>query len=1109
MEYVEGRTLRDLLAELGRIPEWFARDIAVQVASGLEAVHDHGIIHRDLKPANLVITPDEAVKIMDLGLARSEEGLQITSTGQFVGSVPYAAPEQFQADREPLDARTDLYALGVVLFELLTGRLPFEDPDVLRIIDRIRKEEAPRLSQLDSTVSPFFDEVVRRLLAKRRADRFQSAAELLQALRSAGPLPPQAKSGATPAPLARRPRISRESAVYGREEEIERLEQSYERAASGAGQVVLVEGSAGVGKSRLVDEFVARMERDHGETTFLFGSYPPGGAATALEAFSRAFRDHLVEEGLESALRRRLGSAPALSRPFAAMLKGEPAPPGSERLPRDSLQTAFTHVLRSLASERPTVLVIDDLQFAPRDGLSLFAALAHAVPEHRVLLIGCTRRGLLDAWQGELEFLDHVTNLPLDRLPPDAVEAIIAETLGSEALTARLGPLVVAKTDGNPLFVFEILRDLKERRALEADEDGAWRARAGISEIRIPSSVTRLLETRLSDLEEEDRNLLEVAACAGYRFDPFLLGETVELTRIPLLRKLVRIERNQGLVRAVGRVFVFDHQLVRETLYNGMAEALRQTYHAALATTLERRIGDSTPEAAVAVQICEHHLKAEQADLARPHLGPAVEHLVGAYHNEQALALIEGALQVPGLIEGAERIELLLRAADLHELTGQHEDMSRVLHEARALADSLGDDALRPRVRTRLGGLLYGLGEYESACKALEEALDLARDAGNEVEEGGARAQLGACLAELGRLEEARDQYRTCLDLARSTGDRRAVAVAMGNLGQIATERGEIEDARGHLEESLTVFRELGDRTGVARASGALGNLLHDLGRFEEAVERHRTHLEISREIGYRRGEEIALYNLGEALRKLGRLEEARRHFEREGQISAEIGDRLGVATSLASLGSIEWQMGLDEQARKTIERALSMSRELGSRWVEGRSLLELGALLEQVGEFGPAVARVEEALAVFRELGEASLVGESLVALGRLLIRQDRSEETRPLFEEALAIGRERGFPPPLVLGACYLAMLGEVDVEEARELLDEFLLSLDIRQRLEAFFTLWKAKGEPADLRSSHELLSEIERAAADDAQGDARRTSSGLHREVGDAWRDHTAS
>ncbi|MCK6462051.1 MAG: serine/threonine protein kinase, partial [Planctomycetes bacterium] len=182
MELIEGQTLAGLLAELGTVPDHLLLQIAGQALDALEAIHERGVIHRDIKPANIVITPDHRVLLMDLGVARLQaEGQGLTQAGEFVGSVAYAAPEQFMPT-ERIGARVDLYAFGIVLFELATGRSPYDTHDLGAILAQKLKGEVPPPRMFRPDLDAFLNEVIVAATRREPSARFGSAAEFRRVL---------------------------------------------------------------------------------------------------------------------------------------------------------------------------------------------------------------------------------------------------------------------------------------------------------------------------------------------------------------------------------------------------------------------------------------------------------------------------------------------------------------------------------------------------------------------------------------------------------------------------------------------------------------------------------------------------------------------------------------------------------------------------------------------------------------------------------------------------------------------------------------------------------------------------------------------------------------
>jgi tetratricopeptide (TPR) repeat protein len=940
MEHVEGRTLRDLLTESGRLPEELCRHIGREIAKGLAAIHAAGAVHRDLKPENVIVTNDHAVKVMDLGVARVEDAATLSETGAFIGSLRYGAPEQFLGGAD-VDARADLHALGVLLHELATGLHPFAGVEYHEVVRQVLDVRPRRLGEIAPQVSPFLEELVAQLLEKDRVKRPGAAGDVARILEEGEASTWWKERAAVLRRETRRPlrriRIPRETAVYGRDAELARLRELFETAKAGDGQIVLVEGEAGIGKSRLVDEFVTSLWAAGEDIDFLTGSYPPGGAATASGAFSTAYRAHLGDD--EAAIRDALPETPLLVPAFAALLRGDVPPENAEKLTKDSLQTLFVHATRSFAAKRTTIVFIDDLHFAPEEGRALFASLALATPGHRILLVGGARRSLDEKWAAGFARLPNSSRLPLDRLSPKHLVDLLDDALKSRHLAEELGGKIGAKSDGNPFFVFEILRGLRVGQFLTRKPDGTWITTRVIREIEIPPSIVEVIQARVSDLGADDRNALEVASCVGFEFDAALVGAVLGVEPIPLLQRLGRIEKAHRLVRSVGHVFTFDHHQVQEVLYAGLSPPLREAYHASIAETIEQRSGAASKEpkdldGGLCVDLAEHFLKGAPGERALRYLDAALDHLEKGYLHDAAVRLADRALAVPGLVAERARCELLLRKAGRLESLGRRDAQRAALEEANVLADADGDAALRARALRSLGGLHYLLSRHDEA-----------------------RAVLGEALA-----------------MARAAGDRKEEAVATGNLGNVFYNLGRLGEAQEHHERRLALAREIGDRQGEATATGNLGNVFRLLGRLGEAREHYERHLALAREIGHRQGEAIATGNLGNVFYNLGRLGEAREHYERRLALSREIGDRSGEGFALHSLAGLSAEEGDAAAAERRYAEALALRREIGHRNGEAETLLLRGAHLARRGREAEARADLDAALAIACELSRADV---------------------------------------------------------------------------------------------------------------------------------------
>jgi serine/threonine protein kinase/tetratricopeptide (TPR) repeat protein len=1108
MEYVEGQTLRSLLDEVERVPEKLCRHIGRETAKALAAIHEAGAVHRDLKPENVLITGDDVVKVMDFGVARmDDDAARLSQTGAFVGSVLYAAPEQFGGLDARLDGRTDLYALGLVLYELATSHHPFAGGDFRTVFRRQMHEDPRPAGERNPQVSALFEELLRTLVAKDRDGRIATAAELASILTDGERSEWWATRAAAIRAESRRPlrrvRIPRETALHGRDAELAHLRSLYEQAAAGDGRVVLVEGEAGIGKSRLVDEFVGRLHQAGEDVNFLFGSYPPGGAATSSGAFSTAYREQFGGSDLETTLTSYLSATPLLIPAFAALLRGDVAPPGAEPLSKDSVQTVFVHATRALAAERPTIVLIDDLHFAPEEGRALFAALALAVPGHRILLVGTARPGVDETWLGNLERHRHVARLPLPRLGPKDLARLLVDALRSERLAEELAYRIGAKSDGNPYFVFEILRGLKEGRFLTPKPDGTWVTTQVLQDIQIPSTIRDLVAARIADLAPEDKDLLDVASCLGFEFDAGVVAEALGEAHVPVLRRLARIEARHRLVRSAGERFVFDHHQVQESLYAGLPPPLAREYHAAIAAAIETRSGAAAKEpkvvdGALCVELAGHWARGARRERLERYLDAALGHLERSNRHAAAIELAECVLAQPDLVSGTRRGDVVLRRARALGLTGRTDDEADAVEEAVASADASGDSASRVRARAARAAHLFRTGRIDAAIEELRNQLALAREFADRRGEIDAVGRLGGVLYAAGRYRESRDCLESHVHMARESGDRLGLARSIGNLGLVHAESGEFEEASDRHEQAMALFREIGDRRGEAAALTNLGALCHARGRFAEERGFHERQLAISRDIGDRRGEATAAGNLGLVLDVDGYSVESRASYDRQLALAREIGDRCLEATALFNRALLFASLGAAADARGDLLQTLELRRADGDRPGVGYSLHGLGWAALQADDPIAASEHLADALALRREIGDLRGVADSLAELAVSLRERQRPGEAIALLDESLVLLRDLGVPAMTVVVSAERAVLPGADVRAAQDLLAAHGPGLAVENRMRAHWLLWRATSDRVHLEQARSIL----RHVVDHAPAELRESAVRgvrMHREI----------
>ncbi len=1080
MEYVEGQTLRQLLDEGGPLSERLCRHIGVEVARALQAIHDADVIHRDLKPENVLILENEVIKVMDLGVARMKDAaLRLSATGQFRGTLANAAPEQIRSGGRDIDGRADLYSLGMLLYELVTGENPFVATEALQVI-RLQLEERPRPpSVLRPQISSFLEEVILKLMEKQREDRFARADDVRNVLEQGEDSDWWSARSATIRAETHRPprrmRLPNPTALFGRDDEVQSLRSRWADVRRGKGQTLLVVGEAGIGKSRLVEEFAATLEREGEAFHYVHASYPPGGTAYSSRAILDGYRDHFGDARLRARLTELLPGVPELVAAFASLLVGAPPPTAAGWFDRDAVITLLVKLNRALAEERPTLVVVDDLHFASEESRGVFAALAHAAADARVLLVGTARPELPSGYVADLVRQPHSTKLVLERLSATDVTRLVSEALGSDTTAEEIGALVAECSDGIPYFVFEYLAELKRQAALSQRPGGAWGTVTSLQALPRPRSLRDLERARIAGLSELDRGLLEAASCCGMEFDPLLATRALGVGKIQGLKQFGLIERNHRLVRSLGRNFRFDHHQNQQTLYDEIPAPLREAYHAALGEALleqsaDAGLGIEASERAAAIAL--HFLKGRQGAKARPWVMAAIEHCKNRHTNRRAEELASLALSVPGAVEGCDRAELLLEHARLMHLLGQRDALASTLEEAIRAFDDAGAPLGRVEAMRSLGRVLWESGRGEEAIAMLEEAGRIADQEGDGAARSSILGDLGNVLAHLGRYDQAKAHYERRLALARESGDRADEAAAIGSLGLTAFELGDSASARELLRQALPLFKEAGDLRAEAITVLNLGIAELDAGRFEAAKAAFLQHIQLARRIGYRRGEANGLGNLGLALQAQGQYAAALEHFERDLRIQRETKDTLNEGHAHQFLGDLLLSMGALRRAREHLDASRQAFADLGFRWGLTATLEHLARLERNAGDPDEADRLLDEAEAISREIGKESTL--CVVLRERGLVKADRGhgQEALALFDASCDIARRLASWSDLVLGLAARARVTG-DAEHARDVFEEHRGSLNATTQIATLMRLWEAQGRREELEAAHRAL------------------------------------
>ena len=698
-------------ADNNRLPLEQAIEVAKATCRGLEFAHSKGIVHRDLKPGNVMLTADGTAKIGDFGLAVASDRSRLTQEGKMVGTALYMPPEQAMGGEvTPL---ADLYSLGAMLYEMVTGRPPFLGDNDVAIIGQHLNTPPVAPTWHNPEVPPALETLVLRLLEKGPTDRPASASEVMATLESID-LSPGEPSAEAAAPSGPDPTYRK--AFVGREAEIQQLHTAFDDATSGHGSLVMVVGEPGIGKTSLCEQLHTYASL-RGGTTLIGHCYEEGSLSLPYLAFVEAMRSYVLDrdaDGLKSDLGSGASEVARIVSEVRDRLQVEPSEPGDPEQDRYRLMQAVTSFLTNAANVQPLVIVLEDLHDADRGTLDMLTHVSRSLSGARLMIVGTYRDVEVDRshpLSGALAELRRVANfdrIPLRGLTADEVQRMMAGIAGHD-VPWGVSEAVHRQTEGNPLFVQEVLRDFVEEGMLARGGDAS--SRQTPPEMRIPEGIRDVIGKRLSRLSPEANSVLGIASVIGREFPLEVLQNVAGLTEEDLFAALevasdVSVVEERSSVGGAVR-FRFSHAFFRETLYEEIFVPRRIRVHQQVGQALEAVYSARLEEHAV--ELAEHFAHASDSEglgKALRYGEMAAERAMSVYAYSEAVDHLGRCLEVQEVLDPddkAKRCDLLLTLGDAMMPAGDPLTAAEVVAaEAFGLAEAL-DDGARAFRASRLG----------------------------------------------------------------------------------------------------------------------------------------------------------------------------------------------------------------------------------------------------------------------------------------------------------------------------------------------------------------------------------------------------------------------
>jgi len=945
MEFYPGVPINVFFAN-GYTPEM--EDVAVQVLVALDSIHAQGLIHCDLKPHHILITEQNGkpkAKLLDFGFA---ERVSLNASSEPRGTLGYVAPEVFKG--ADADARADLYSLGMVLYETVTGQGPAGEKSLRAWLKRQYYSEFEPPSRSDPKIPERFERVLMSLIRKNPDERPRSALATVEAL--AGEETGVASSASQKYLMA--------PSFVGRGEPLALLRTALDNASQGKAAMVCISGERGVGKSRLMQElkFMAQLE---GATIFSF------------EPASLGARPQSLVESLLGYLRvyarTELPTAEEASRS------------GVSEEGKYRLFEVVTQRLRDLSAshriEHSLVLVVDDLELFDPTSLEFLRYLGFSLGKDRIVVLVCglKEKRFLDL-AAEFERIESFSHVSLPPMESHEVESLVGSLLGEFSNRERLVEWLFQTTGGNPLFVVESVHALIESKVLTLRRSRWHLEPEALDAYRAPEPVTDVVRRRLSGLSDEELEILRLGAAAGGPFTLEFLRSVLPHDEKVVFNAIGQL-KGLGLLRNFGRegsgTFILSSKILEAVVTERLAPEQRRENHRRVALALELLYPEKQDK--LVFDLAYHYAQAGIADRAYSYSTRAGARSREFQLSEQALSFYETALALaPKTIPPRERIDLMQTLGELRENVGKYPEAIDIYTQGMSIivADkelSRQKDLLARFLR-KLGLVHQRQGKNEEALNYFSQALLMQPDKSSP-DYVNTLNHLGWSYCSTEDFERAEGLLTQALQLAeklRATDpdvSNELSARTLYYFSVLAWSRYDFVLALQLAERSLGIYEGSRDEYNTGKVSQFIATLWWRRGELDKAKEYYQRYLPAQRKSGDVYFLLRTLQGLGMISQDEGDWDKAGDYFEEALRLAERMGDVPAIAYLNSNLGLVCDERGDWVAAQRHFERAMACQQQ--SELVAGADRATVIANLARL--FG-RMAKLDDAERMLAEAG-------------------------------------------------------------------------------------------------------------------------------------------
>lgn len=816
------------------------------------------------------------------------------------------------------------------------------------------------------------------------------------------------------------------SRLVGRIAEMKTLGEVWQRASQGSGQMILVEGEPGIGKTRLVEELLTEL---FGSATILRVKCPEMSDPLAYTLFVGPLRQALSEDILPRLSDTWLAELSRLLPEIQARYLSLAYPPQLDlATERRRLFDAVGATLHCLTDTQPLILFFDDLQWADGTSLALLNHLVDPMREAPVLIIGTFRSNEvgpdhpLQQMQSVWQRLGRLTKLHLFPITIEAVIQLLQELTTWAGDDPSFGELLNRETQGNPLFLVEMIASLRDEGRLPQSAE-AWRRDFWAEQISIPFQVQTIIESRLQRLDNLSRQIVTSAAVLRSSFGLETIMRMNEYSEPEVLEGFETLLRSGLLVEQEGHTLTFSHDKIREVAYSSLSHLRRRWLHRQAAESLELDYQERTE--AAADQLAYHFERAGLKDkawtyhtLAGHRARTQYAHEAAVYHYQQALALAPHELTTPQI---EQQIKLYEGLGEILQALGRYTEAKAVYVSIRTTAIAANDTLAQVRAWNLLGLTQWWLGDYQAALESEKQAEEMALKAGEAARivlikvlaiKAWALIYLGEIAAALTEAEAAVSLGASLdpppvLELAESFFVRGRVHLGLKHLAQSA------ED----LQQARTYFHKAGQRRKGCEVWAVLATVVSHLAGYQQGLFIAQEALGEAREIGHLQAELLCLQFIAIAELRLGQYREAEAVLRQVLALAETSEAHYGLPETYAQLAEACLRQGRIAEAVELAQHALMLSQKTEQRgwiakawWCLGLVAAECGGSLKIAGQNYDATACFTKSQQNFTDAYEELERAWFLRDWAAYELRQGNRSRGEALWQEASAIFEAAG---------------------------------------------------------------------------------------------------